>query len=203
MEEYLKFEKEADRLEVLIIRPIYTWILGIVLVIYALIANICISIQGLIVLITGTRNEGLNNPIKNYVEYIIQIYPYMSALTDERPEISHANMKVYLEVLGSGSNMEEFLKFESEASRLEVLIIRPIYNCILSIVLVIYALIAGICQGIQWWIILITGARNEGLANPIKNYIQFEIQIAPYRYSLTDERPQITPKDVKIFLERL
>jgi len=200
MEEYMKFEKEASRLEVLIIRPLFSIIIGIVVCIYGLIASICISIQWLVVFITGARSEGLNNPIKTYIEYLIQVYPYMYNLTDERPELGHKNVKLFLEVLGSG-NQEEILKFEKEASRLEVLIIRPIYSFIVMIVLGIYGLIAGICVSIQWLVVFITGTRSEGLNSPIKNFIGFIIQAYPYFYNLTDERPELIPENVNIYVE--
>jgi len=200
MEEYLKFEREASRLEVLIIRPLFSIIIEIVLLVYGFIASICMVFQWLIVLIAGERSEGLNNPIKNYVEYIIQVYPYMYLLTDERPELSHKEVKIYLEELEFG-NKEEILKFEKEASRLEVLIIRPIYGFIVMIVLGIYGLIAGICIAIQWLIVLITGERSEGLNDPIKNFMGFIIQTYPYFNLLTDERPELTPKNVNVYVE--
>ncbi|MDR2967793.1 MAG: DUF4389 domain-containing protein [Methanobacteriaceae archaeon] len=97
MEEYVKFEREADRLEVFIIRPLFSIVIGIVVAIYGIIAEICLIIQWFVVLISGERNEGLNNHIKNYVEYLLQIYPYVCNLTDERPELSHQKMKMYIE----------------------------------------------------------------------------------------------------------
>ncbi|MCL2114707.1 MAG: DUF4389 domain-containing protein [Methanobrevibacter sp.] len=95
------------------------------------------------------------------------------------------------------------MKFELEADRLEVLIIRPLYSIVIYIILGIYGLIAEICLAIQWLLVLITGERNEGLNNNIKNYIEFTLQVMPYVFNLTDEHPELSHKGVKIFLERL
>jgi len=200
MEKYLQFEREADRLEVLIIRPIYSIVIAIVLAVYGFIAGICQAIQWLIVIITGERNEGLNNSIKNFVEYYIQVLPYTSNLTDARPDLSHQNMKIFIEKLGN--NKEELLPFEREADRLEVFIIRPIYTFIIGIVLAVYGIIAGICIAIQWLIVLITGERNEGLNGSIKNYVEYYFQTLPYTSNLTDVRPALSHQDMNVYLER-
>ena len=199
----MQFEREADRLEVLIIRPIYSFILSIVLAIYGLIAGICQAIQWLVVLIMGERNEGLNAPIKTYIEFYIQILPYISLLTDERPDLTHKQVNIFIERLENPNNKEEYIPFEREADRLEVLIIRPIFTLILFIVLAIYRIIAQICMLIQWLVVLIMGERNEGLNNPIKDYVEFSIQILPYISLLTDKRPDFSHKQMNVYVERL
>ena len=203
MEEFLKYERNASRLELLIIRPLYAFVLSIVLGVYALIGNICGSIQGLIVLFTGERNEGLNNYIKQYVEYSIQIMPYTSALTDRRPDIGHREMRMEIDELEYNTYVKDYLQYERNASRLELLIIRPLYTFVLAIVLCVYALIGNICNSIQWFIVLFTGERNEGLNNYVKQYVEYSIQIVSYTSALTDKRPDLSHRQVNIFVERL
>ena len=203
MERYLEYEREADRLELIIIRPIYSIVISIVLAIYGCIAGICQSIQWIIVMITGERNEGLNDYVRQYVSFSIQVVAYTYALSDIHPELTPKRMRVFFEELEYGNHMEEYLMFELEASRLEFLIIRPIYSWILTIVLMIYACIAGICQSIQWIIVLITGERNEGLNHYVRQYVVFSMQVAAYTNALTDRHPDFGPRSVNVFLERL
>jgi len=96
--------------------------------------------------------------------------------------------------------MEEFLKFEEEASRLE-LFVRIIYSCIIGIILGVYGCVAGICEGLQWILILITGKRNESLNNVIKGYVSYAILVVKYVYLLSDERPPLGPQNIKIYVE--
>ena len=96
--------------------------------------------------------------------------------------------------------MEEFFKFEQEASRLE-LFVRIIYSIIIGIILGIYSIVAGICQVLQWILILITGKRVEGLNNVIQGYVQYTIQVVRYITLLSDERPGLTPEKIKVYVE--
>ena len=203
MEEFLKYERYASRLELLIIRPLYSCILGIVLWVYMIIAGICNWIQGIIVLITGERNESLNNYIKQAIEFFVQMLPYTSALTDKRPEFTHKEMRMEIDELEYNNYVNDYFKYERYASRLELLIIRPLYSCVLCIVLWVYMMIGGICSAIQWLIVLITGERNGSLNNYIKQYVEFFVQILPYSYMLTDKRPDLSHKQVNIFVELL
>ncbi len=79
------------------------------------------------------------------------------------------------------------------------LLIRILYWIAIGIVLWVYGLIAGICMIIQWFVILIFGSRNEGLGNFIKGYLEYTVYVAPYIYFMTDRRPEILPKPVKIY----
>ena len=203
MERFLEYEREASRLELLIIRPIYSFILYIIYGIYGLISGICSGIQFLVVLFTGKRNESLNDFIRLVVLFSIQISAYTSALSDKRPELTPERMRVFFEQLDQGNNMEEFLLYEINASRLELLIIRPIYSIIIGIVIMIYGIIAGICQFIQWFIVLFTGERNEGLNRTIRSFIVLQMQVSAYTAALTDQRPELSPRNLIIHLDKL
>ena len=96
--------------------------------------------------------------------------------------------------------MEEFLKFEEEASRSE-LFVRIIYSFIIAIVLGVYGIVAGICESLQWILILITGKRNESLNNVIKTYVSYSILVAKYMCLLSDERPPLGPQNIKVYVE--
>ena len=97
--------------------------------------------------------------------------------------------------------MEEYLEFEEEASRSE-LIIRIFYSIPISIILGIYGILAGICQCLLWLGILILGRRVQSLNDVVRDYIAYNIQVISYMNVLTDERPGITPRDIRVFLEK-
>ena len=99
-----------------------------------------------------------------------------------------------------GKMPKQLFVFEREARRLELLI-RIIYTIAVAIVLWVYGIIAGICLIIQWFIVLILGHRNEDLSNFIKGYLEYYVHVQPYVYWMTDKRPGIMPKPVKIFEE--
>ena len=69
----------------------------------------------------------------------------------------------------------------------------------IGIVLVVYRFIAVICMIVQWFVILIFGSRNEGLSNFIKGYLEYALYVTPYVYFMTDRRPEVMPKTVKIY----
>ena len=52
---------------------------------------------------------------------------------------------------------------------------------------------------VQWFVILIFGSRNEGLSNFIKGYLEYAVYVTPYVYFMTDKRPEVMPKTVKIY----
>ena len=93
---------------------------------------------------------------------------------------------------------KQLFVFEREARRLELLI-RIVYSIAIGIVLWIYGIFAAICLIIQWVIILILGRRNENLSSFIKGYLEYYVHVQPYVYWMTDTRPGIMPKTVKIF----
>ena len=94
--------------------------------------------------------------------------------------------------------LKQLFVYEHDASRLE-LFIRILYWIAISIVLFIYRFLAVICMIIQWFVILILGHRNEGLSNFIKGYLDYVVYVMNYVYFMTDKRPEILPKPVKIF----
>ncbi|MDR2623640.1 MAG: DUF4389 domain-containing protein [Methanobrevibacter sp.] len=96
MEEYLVYEEKASRVE-LFIRIVYSLILGIILSLYGLVANIVICIQWILILILGKRVESLNNFVVGYSKYTIKVLGYCLLVTDERPSLSFDSFKVFLE----------------------------------------------------------------------------------------------------------
>ncbi len=94
--------------------------------------------------------------------------------------------------------IKQLFVYEHDASRLELLI-RILYWIAIGIVLAIYGFIAEICAIIQWFVILILGHRNEGLSNFIKGYLEYSVHVTPYVYFMTDKRPGVMPKTVKIY----
>ncbi len=94
--------------------------------------------------------------------------------------------------------MKQLFLYERYASRLE-LFIRILYWIAIGIVLFVYRFLAGICMIIQWFVILILGRRSEGLSNFIKGYLEYVVHVINYVYFITDKRPAVLPKSVKIF----
>ncbi len=52
---------------------------------------------------------------------------------------------------------------------------------------------------ILWFVILILGRRSEGLSNFIKGYLEYTVHVLSYTNLMTDKRPGIIPKTVKIY----
>ena len=90
------FEQEAGRFE-LLIRILYWILIGIVLWVYGMIAFICLFIQWFHILVLGSRNEWLSNFARGYLEYQIDVMSYTYIMTDKRPEIFPAAVKIYEE----------------------------------------------------------------------------------------------------------
>jgi hypothetical protein len=95
-------------------------------------------------------------------------------------------------------NMKQLFVFERPARRLELLV-RIFYSIAIAIVMFVYGLIAGILMIIQWFVILILGRRSEGLSDFIRGYLEYHVHVLSYTSWMTDERPGIMPKSVKIF----
>ncbi len=84
------------------------------------------------------------------------------------------------------------VEYEEKASRLEALIIRPLYGIVLYIILCIWGFVACIVMFIQWVHILILGKRNAGMHNFVTKYFRFYTRVCGYFYLLTDARPPIS-----------
>lgn len=94
--------------------------------------------------------------------------------------------------------MKQLFVYEHDAGRLE-LFIRIVYSIAVWIVLMVYGIIAEVCLIIQWFVILILGRRSEGLNNFVKGYLEYLVHVVSYVYWMTDKRPGIMPKPVKIY----
>ncbi len=88
------YEHDAKRLE-LFIRIVYSFVIGLVLMVYGFIAEICMVIQWLVILILGRRSEGLSNFIKGYLEYFVHVISYVYWMTDNRPGILPKPVEIY------------------------------------------------------------------------------------------------------------
>jgi len=95
---------------------------------------------------------------------------------------------------------DQIFVFEHDASRLELLV-RIVYWIAISIVSMVYGILAMICLFIQWFFILITGRRQQGLSDFAKGYFEYIVSRMPYMYFMTDVRPQILPDPVKIYMD--
>jgi hypothetical protein len=194
LREYLTYEEDASRLE-LIIRIFYTIVLKIVAFFYGILASMCISIQWILILILGKRIEDINSIIIGYIKYRIQYTSYTHLITDERPGINPKYLDVYI-------NDSQYLVYEESASRIE-LIVRIFYKLVLDIIVFFYGILANICLCIQWLVILILGKRIEGINTILSDYVKYKIQIMSYSNLITDERPEIDPKQFGVYLNML
>lgn len=193
MKRYWVYERDASRYE-LIIRIIYTQFIGVVLGFYIITRQICLPLQWLGILLLGRRSESLTNVLIGSSEYIIQVLPYTFLLTDERPDIMPKELKFFL-------NNREYLSFEEEASRVE-LIVRIFYSIPIFIVAFIFLLLSRFVLALQWLCILFTGERSEGLNSFIQSFVEYIIQVISYLSLVTDERPDIFPSSIDAFSEQ-
>jgi hypothetical protein len=90
------YEQPARRLE-LLVRILYWILIGIVLVVYGILAKICLIIQWFVILILGHRNKDLSDFIRGYLEYSVHVMPYMCVMTDRRPDIMPVKVRIYEE----------------------------------------------------------------------------------------------------------
>jgi hypothetical protein len=98
--------------------------------------------------------------------------------------------------------VSQLFLYEHDARRWELLV-RIFYSIAIGIVMFVYGLIAGIVMIIQWFVILILGRRNEGLSDFIRGYLEYHVHVLSYTSWMTDKRPGIMPKPVKIYEQEL
>jgi len=94
MKQLFVYEHDAKRLE-LFIRIVYAFVVMVVLMVYGVIAQICMFIQWFVILILGRRSEGLSNFIKGYLEYWVHVIGYVYWMTDDRPGIMPEKTEIY------------------------------------------------------------------------------------------------------------
>jgi|GEM_PF-913468 hypothetical protein len=118
-----------------------------------------------------------------------------------KPNKQRKSWKEQTKGVKAGADEFEFNKlfeYEEKASRLE-LFIRIFYAIPVGIILIFYSIIAGVLVALQWIIILILGKRSEGLTVFIRGYLEYNIHLMSYFSIMTDKRPGVTPKKVKIY----
>jgi hypothetical protein len=96
--------------------------------------------------------------------------------------------------------MSQLFTYEHTARRWELLV-RIFYSIAIAIVMMVYGFIAGILMFIQWFVILFLGRRSQGLSDFIRGYLEYHVHVLSYTSWMTDARPGIMPKSVKIFEE--
>ncbi|MEE8403105.1 MAG: DUF4389 domain-containing protein [Candidatus Hydrothermarchaeaceae archaeon] len=84
------------------------------------------------------------------------------------------------------------VEYDEKASRLEALIIRPLYGIVLYIILEIWGLIALVVVVLQWFHILILGKRHQGMHNFVTKFFRYLTRVYGYFLLLTDARPPIS-----------
>ena len=94
LNELFAYEEKASRIE-LFVRIFYAIPVYIILVVYGIIASLCVIIQWIIILILGKRSEGLSDFIKGYLEYYVHIISYFSFMTDKRPGVTPQKNTIY------------------------------------------------------------------------------------------------------------
>jgi hypothetical protein len=90
------FEREARRWE-LLVRIFYSIAIAIVMMVYGIIAGICLFIQWFVILVLGRRNQDLSEFIRGYLEYQVHVLSYTSVMTDKRPGIMPVAVKIFEE----------------------------------------------------------------------------------------------------------
>ena len=90
------YERPARRWE-LLVRILYWILIGLILMIYGIVAYICLFIQWFVILFLGRRSQGLSVFIQGYLEYYVYTMPYMFYMTDSRPRITPPVVRIYRE----------------------------------------------------------------------------------------------------------
>jgi hypothetical protein len=86
----VKSDVKASRLE-LFIRIVWMIPTYIVFWLFSIVAGICMVLHWLFILITGKRNNTLNDIAKKYLIYVTEVQAYLYLLTDERNPIFPEN----------------------------------------------------------------------------------------------------------------
>lgn len=63
------------------------------------------------------------------------------------------------------------------------------------IALIFVGIAAYFAYIVLWFVIMITGKRNEGLAGFITNYVRWSTRVNAYNYLLTDEYPPFSGEE--------
>jgi hypothetical protein len=90
------YEHDASRIE-LLVRIVYWIAIGLVSMVYGILAMICLFIQWFFILIFGRRQQSLSDFAKGYFEYTVSRMPYIYFMTDVRPKILPDTVKIYMD----------------------------------------------------------------------------------------------------------
>jgi Domain of unknown function (DUF4389) len=93
--------------------------------------------------------------------------------------------------------VKELFIYEEKAGRLELLV-RIVYSILVGIIAAVYGFVAGLCTFVQFFVILVLGRRSRGLSEFIRGYLEYHVHILSYTGLMTDTRPGIFPRPVKI-----
>ncbi|MBR9678161.1 MAG: DUF4389 domain-containing protein [Nanoarchaeota archaeon] len=78
------YDRKSSRLE-LFVRIVYSIILSIILGLWGFVAGILMTVQWLVILVTGERDKWLHDHIDSYLQFLFKSNIYLSLLSDERP----------------------------------------------------------------------------------------------------------------------
>jgi hypothetical protein len=84
----VEFDEKASRLEALIIRFLYGFVLCLIAGVWGTVAYIVITIQWVHILVLGKRNAGMHNFVTKFFRFYVRVEGYLYLLTDARPPIS-------------------------------------------------------------------------------------------------------------------
>lgn len=90
------YEHDARRLE-LLVRIVYWIAIGLVAMVYGLLAMICLFLQWFFILIFGRRQQGLSDFVRGYLEYTVARMSYLYFMTDVRPRIMPDQARIYID----------------------------------------------------------------------------------------------------------
>ena len=93
-EQLFVYERPARRWE-LLVRIVYWILIGIVAMVYGILAGVCTFVQWFVILILGRRSQGLSEFIRGYLEYHVSVLSYTSLMTDRRPHILPVEVRIF------------------------------------------------------------------------------------------------------------
>ncbi|MGQ9628997.1 MAG: DUF4389 domain-containing protein [bacterium] len=85
--------------------------------------------------------------------------------------------------------------YEERASRLEVLILRPIMMIAYSFVALFWGIAYIAVAFVMWWAILILGRRPQRMWNFALRYFRYTTRVNGYYMALTDKHPPFNGRE--------
>jgi hypothetical protein len=67
----------------------------------------------------------------------------------------------------------------------------------------VYGFVAGLCTLVQFFVILVLGRRSRSLSDFVRGYLEYHVHVRSYTSLMTDTRPGVFPKPVRIYEKEL